>query len=184
MAKETFTALPDKWKALDLESRFILAYMLRFQDNKKKYFMKTQTFCEETGISPKTFQRRIKLLKANGVIKIVGYIQNAIPIYEVDKNEADWVGKHGLDKSSSLIGQNVQPDRSKCPASVDKMTTSIGQSVQHTKEDTKEVTKENNKEGNQPKNFSFESFKSIDDKPKTLINGIDLDIFVRSLDEI
>ena len=180
--KETFTALPDKWKALDLESRFILAYMLRFQESGKKFFMKTQTFYENTGIPPKTFQRRIKVLKANGVVKVIGYIQNAIPIYLVDKNEADFVGKHGLDKSSSLIGQNVQSDKTNCPDSVDKLSTSIGQTVQHTKEDTRQVTKENTKEGNQPESFSFESFKENKPTKKQMIDGIDLELFARNLD--
>lgn len=181
--KETFTALPDKWKALDLESRFILAYMLRYQDNGKNFFEKAETFYENTGIKPKTFQRRIKVLKDNGVVKVIGYIQNAIPIYEVDKNEADWVGQHGLDKSSSLIGQIVQPDKTKCPDSVDKLSTSIGQTVQHTKEGTRQVTKENTKEGNQPESFSFESFRNnkVDSK-STIKDGIDLELFARRLD--
>ena len=48
--KQTFTQIPDNWNALDLESRFILAYMLRYQDNGKQYFAKIETFCKTSGI--------------------------------------------------------------------------------------------------------------------------------------
>ena len=183
---ETFTQIPDKWNALDFESRFILAYMLRYQDNGKQYFNKIETFCETSGMKPKTYQRRVKALKDAGVIKIVGYIQNAIPIYKVDKDEADFVGQHGLAKStmvksSTLIGQSDQADRSICPPSKVKSSTSIGQNVQHTIQDTIQVNKENNKEGNQPEDYSFEFFRNSKEKEKTK-KEIDIELFARSLD--
>tara|TARA_R100001198_G_C5139131_1_gene153794 strand:+ start:132 stop:680 length:549 start_codon:yes stop_codon:yes gene_type:complete len=180
--KETFTQIPDKWNALDIESRFILAYMLRYQENGKQYFNKIQTFCETSGIKPKTYQRRVKALKDAGVIKIVGYIQNAIPIYKVDKDEADFVGKHGMDKSTTLIGQSDHADRSNRPHGKVKSSTSIGQNVQHTIQDTRQVTKENTKEEYQPENSSFESFKSNKDKKTQHLNGIDLALFAKTLD--
>ena len=179
---ETFTQIPDNWNKLDLESRFILAYMLRYQDNGKQYFAKIETFCKTSGIHPKTYQRRVKALKDAGVIKIVGYIQNAIPIYKVDKNEADFVGKHGLDKTSTLAGQNVHTDKTICPPSKDNVSTSIGQTVQHTIQDTRQVTKENTKEEYQPENFSFESFKKNKPTKKQIIDGIDLELFARNLE--
>ncbi len=179
---ETFTQIPDNWNKLDLESRFILAYMLRYQDNGKQYFAKIETFCKTSGIHPKTYQRRVKALKDAGVIKIVGYIQNAIPIYKVDKNEADFVGIHGLDKTSTLTGQNVHADKTICPPSKDKSSTSIGQTVQHTIQDTRQVTKENTKEEYQPENSSFESFKNNKKKKTKYLDGTDLALFARTLD--
>jgi DNA-binding Lrp family transcriptional regulator len=180
--KETFTQIPDKWNALDFESRFILAYMLRYQDNGKQYFNKIETFCESSGMKPKTYQRRVKALKDAGVIKIVGYIQNAIPIYKVDKNEADFVGEHGLVKSTTLIGQNDHADKPICPPSKVKSSTSIGQSVQHTIQDTRQVTKENTKEEYQPENSSFESFKNNKKKKTEYLDGTDLALFAKTLD--
>jgi DNA-binding Lrp family transcriptional regulator len=185
--KQTFTQIPDNWNALDLESRFILAYMLRYQDNGKQYFAKIETFCKTSGIHPKTYQRRVKALKDAGVIKIVGYIQNAIPIYKVDKNEADFVGEHGLvkssmDKTSTMTGQNVHTDKTICPPSKDDMSTSIGQSVQHTIQGTRQVTKENTKEEYQPENSSFESFKNNKKKKTEYLDGTDLALFAKTLD--
>lgn len=178
--KETFTQIPDKWNKLDFESRFILAYMLRYQDNGKQYFNKIETFCKTSGMKPKTYQRRVKELKDAGVIKIVGYIQNAIPIYKVDKNEADFVGEHGMVKSTTLIGQNDQADRSICPPSKVKSSTSIGQIVQHTIQDTRQLTKENNKEEYQPENSSIEFSKN---KKKTKSpDEHDLALFAKTLD--
>ena len=177
--KETFTQIPDKWNALDFESRFILAYMLRYQENGKQYFNKIETFCETSGMKPKTYQRRVKALKDAGVIKIVGYIQNAIPIYKVDKDEADFVGKHGMDKSTTLIGQSDQADRSICPPSKVKSSTSIGQSVQHTIQDTRQVTKENTKEEYQPENFLCEFNKDKKEKTK---QEIDIALFAKTLE--
>ena len=179
---KTFTQIPDEWNALDFESRFILAYMLRYQENGKQYFNKIQTFCETSGMKPKTYQRRIKALKDAGVIKIVGYIQNAIPIYKVDKDVADYVGKHGMDKMTTLIGQNDHTDKPICPPSTVKSSTSIGQNVQHTIQDTRQVTKENTKEEYQPENSSFESFKSNKDKKTQYLDGTDLALFARTLD--
>ena len=176
---ETFTQIPDKWNALDFESRFILAYMLRYQDNGKQYFNKIQTFCETSGMKPKTYQRRIKALKDAGVIKIVGWIQSAIPIYKVDKNEADFVGKHGMVKSTTLIGQNDHADKPICPPSKVKSSTSIGQSVQHTIQDTRQVTKENTKEEYQPENFLCEFNK---DKKEKTEEEIAIALFAKTLD--
>lgn len=179
---ETFTQIPDKWNALDFESRFILAYMLRYQDNGKQYFNKIETFCETSGMKPKTYQRRVKALKDAGVIKIVGYIQNAIPIYKVDKDEADFVGKHGMDKSTTLIGQSDQADRSNRPPSKVKSSTSIGQNVQHTIQDTRQATKENTKEEYQPEDSSFEFFKDNKKKKTQYLDGTDLALFARMID--
>lgn len=183
---ETFTQIPDKWNALDLESRFILAYMLRYQDRGKNYFEKIDTFKEKSGIKPSTFKRRIKALKEAGVIKVVGYIQNAIPIYKVDKAEADWVGQHGLStrkvKMTQQVDQNDPSDSSNRPNSKVKLNPSIGQNDRHTIQDTRQVTKENTKEEYQPENFSFESFKKNKPTKKQIIDGIDLELFARSLD--
>ena len=70
--KFNFTQLPDAWSDpnFTFEQRFIVARILRFEENGQKYFMKRKEFCSMHGISYRRYDYALKYLKNLGIVKV------------------------------------------------------------------------------------------------------------------
>tara|TARA_R110001632_G_scaffold231910_1_gene371429 strand:- start:501 stop:1142 length:642 start_codon:yes stop_codon:yes gene_type:complete len=67
-----FTPIPDTWSDPNFTfvERFIVARILRFQNNNNQYFLKRQDFCEQHGMSYRTYDYALKYLKQIGIVEI------------------------------------------------------------------------------------------------------------------
>lgn len=163
MAKKTFTPIPDEWahKDFTLTMRYIVASILRYQDNGKEYFVKRTTFCQDNGIGTKAYDGAIQKLRDLHIIVEVRKLAKNITVWKVDKTELEFFLRSAK-RSQSLCQKVTTTSAKRSQVQVPKGHHSI----------IKEDIKQNNKESIKPETHSFVSS----------VSDLDLELFMKQLD--
>jgi hypothetical protein len=186
-----FTQLPDAWSDpnFTFEQRFIVARILRFEENGQKYFMKRKEFCSMHGISYRRYDYALKYLKNLGIVKVSKKTAKNIAWLTIDQDIlAKYVkGSFPTMKESELLKcQNDTATVTKEHSDSDKRApaecqndTPIDAYCHHSnsKQATKQGNIENNIESNKQTNDS-----SFDDFRKEVAPVDELEEFMNNLD--
>tara|TARA_R110000796_G_C14516046_1_gene430384 strand:+ start:775 stop:1293 length:519 start_codon:yes stop_codon:yes gene_type:complete len=145
MKKQTFTQIPDEWgvKEFDMNSRFLVASILRWQTNGKQFHMKRKTFCESNGMPYQHFDKTLKKMIAIGIIVQENRLAKNIGVYKVDRHQLQKCLADTTNfkiKKCKPVTIEVKP----CHFSSEAVSPLEVMACHHsiTKQDTKEITKE------------------------------------------